>query len=300
MQTILLCVVILLLATQQICCSPTSLYGISHDRQLVKIDPLSFNFTIVGMPNDIDVESRQGIRIDTPDYFLYWLSHSSNGSEQLSMRSVDRWQSSGTYATNLPFLHVYCFTIDYTTSNNILVYGITKMENRTATIQLGRVNIAADTYVPIADYYYDKGINGATGVVEHNYFVPIYVEAMTWDPKTGLFFFFGDNGDGDIAELHALNANTTEDTVVGRFPGYSVSAPSVSALDPVSRIFYVLATKKFGPNSAFLLSIDIDTGKLTNTVLACADAADCPKSMSVLYNRNDVKAPKKQTNIMGN
>jgi len=268
MQTILLCVVILLLATQQICCSPTSLYGISHDRQLVKIDPLSFNFTIVGMPNDIDVESRQGIRIDTPDYFLYWLSHSSNGSEQLSMRSVDRWQSSGTYATNLPFLHVYCFTIDYTTSNNILVYGITKMENRTATIQLGRVNIAADTYVPIADYYSfnppsyvqcefdaynqvfyidDKGINGATGVVEHNYFVPIYVEAMTWDPKTGLFFFFGDNGDGDIAELHALNANTTEDTVVGRFPGYWVSAPSVSALDPVSRIFYVLATKKIWP-----------------------------------------------------
>jgi len=63
---------------------------------------------------------------------------------------------------------------------------------------------------------------------------------------------------------------------------FQIISSSIATLDPVGRQVFTFLTKPANNTEFYLVSVNIDTGKVTNSVLACTSDPECPWSLEFL------------------
>eukprot|EP00294_Goniomonas_avonlea_P013730 CAMPEP_0114559526 /NCGR_PEP_ID=MMETSP0114-20121206/10965_1 /TAXON_ID=31324 /ORGANISM="Goniomonas sp, Strain m" /LENGTH=348 /DNA_ID=CAMNT_0001744995 /DNA_START=14 /DNA_END=1060 /DNA_ORIENTATION=+ len=134
-----------------------------------------------------------------------------------------------------------------------------------------------------------------------------YMESLSFDEKTNHLFGLGltSHNGSYVRTLVKLEPNSGNQTIVANIPGYFVMSSNVQGLCTIGRKLFVLLQKgaswadpekipiatvaanmpffaQLGADqSMYLVTIDLDTGKVVSEAKACEQLIDCPWSLQV-------------------
>jgi len=98
-----------------------------------------------------------------------------------------------------------------------------------------------------------------------------HTSSFNWDSKTGLMFGFGAifHSPGNFSRVVvSINGTSGEVKQLSELDKYGAISESHAALDPETRSLTAYFNRK-GTENYYLVSVNIDTGKINNEVLAC-------------------------------